>query len=61
MPLTSEGNAVLASMKRTYGDQKGERVFYASINKGKPGSGKWEGKKKRSPQRRAIEEMLKEA
>lgn len=29
-----------------YGSEKGERVFYASIQKGKPGSSKWHGKSK---------------
>lgn len=32
-------------MKNQYGSEKGERVFYASINKGKPGSAKWEAKR----------------
>lgn len=32
-------------MKDSYGSEKGERVFYASINKGKPGSSKWHGKR----------------
>jgi hypothetical protein len=36
-------------MKSQYGGEKGERVFYASINKGKPGSAKWEGKKASAP------------
>ena len=29
-----------------YGKEKGKRVFYASINKGKAGSSKWHGKKR---------------
>ena len=41
MPLTPTGNKVLSSMQSHYGSDKGERVFYASINKGKPGSAKW--------------------
>jgi hypothetical protein len=45
MPLTPSGQKVLSSMQSTYGADKGERVFFASINKGKPGSHKWEGKK----------------
>lgn len=44
MPLTPSGSKVLGSMQSTYGGEKGKRVFYASINKGKPGSSKWEGK-----------------
>lgn len=41
MPLTKQGSTVMAAMKRTYG-KKGEQVFYASKNAGKPGSSKWE-------------------
>ncbi len=35
MPLTSKGRKIMAAMKKEYGDEKGERVFYASANKGK--------------------------
>ena len=35
MPLTSKGKKILSSMRKQYGGEKGERVFYASINKGK--------------------------
>jgi hypothetical protein len=45
MPLTKTGSKVLGSMKEQYGSDNGERVFYASINKGKPGSKKWHGGK----------------
>ena len=45
MPLTKKGQEVLASMRRTYGQKKGESVFYASINKGKV-KGAEKGKKK---------------
>ena len=41
MPLTESGQKVKASMRRQYGGEKGERVFYASMNKGTPGSRKW--------------------
>lgn len=34
MPLTKKGKTVLSSMRKQYGKDKGERVFYASINKG---------------------------
>jgi hypothetical protein len=34
MPLTRKGSKILESMRRQYGDEKGERVFYASANKG---------------------------
>jgi hypothetical protein len=47
MPLTSRGRKVLASMRRQYGSEKGERVFYASINKKKAGSSRWHSKRKK--------------
>lgn len=34
MPFTEKGSKILASMKKQYGDKKGEEVFYASQNKG---------------------------
>jgi len=34
MPLTKKGKKIKASMKKTYGEKKGEEVFYASQNKG---------------------------
>lgn len=34
MPLTDKGAKILRSMKKQYGAQKGESVFYASENKG---------------------------
>jgi len=34
MPTTKKGREILAAMKREYGKKAGERVFYASINKG---------------------------
>ena len=58
MPLTESGSKVMRSMNSQYGAEKGERVFYASINKGKPGSSKWHGKrsagKKVPPAKRAL-------
>lgn len=48
MPLTTTGEKVMSSMAKTYGPEKGERVFYASRNAGKPGSDKWEGKPRAS-------------
>lgn len=42
MPLSKVGQEVMANMKARYGDKKGESVFYASRNAGKPGSDKWE-------------------
>ena len=35
MVLTIKGKKVLKSMKKQYGSEKGEQVFYASKNKGK--------------------------
>jgi len=46
MPLTKSGSKVMSSMIGEYGAKKGKGVFYASINKGKPGSEKWHGKRK---------------
>lgn len=34
MPLTDKGKKILSSMRREYGSEKGESVFYASANKG---------------------------
>ncbi len=35
MPLTKKGRKIKAAMRKSYGEEKGERVFYASANKGK--------------------------
>ena len=35
MPLTKKGHKIMAAMKEQYGDDDGERVFYASANSGK--------------------------
>jgi hypothetical protein len=34
MPLTAKGKKVKAAMQKQYGKEKGERVFYATENKG---------------------------
>jgi hypothetical protein len=34
VPLTDKGKKILGSMKKQYGGEKGESVFYASANKG---------------------------
>ena len=34
MPLTEKGEKIKGSMQDRYGSEKGERVFYASRNKG---------------------------
>lgn len=33
-PLTKKGRKIKRAMKKDYGKEKGERVFYASENKG---------------------------
>ena len=35
MPLTAKGKKIKRAMAKQYGKEKGERVFYASVNKGK--------------------------
>lgn len=34
MPKTKKGQKIMKAMKKEYGSKKGERVFYASRNKG---------------------------
>jgi hypothetical protein len=34
MPLTEKGSEIMGAMKEQYGAEKGEKVFYASRNKG---------------------------
>lgn len=34
MPLTTKGKKIMRSMKKEYGPKEGEKVFYASRNKG---------------------------
>ena len=34
MPLTKKGSKIKRAMTKEYGGKKGERVFYASANKG---------------------------
>lgn len=34
MPLTKKGKKIMTAMKKEYGAEKGEQVFYASQNKG---------------------------
>lgn len=41
MPLTRTGDRVLGKMEGEYGTDKGKRIFYASMNKGVPGSKDW--------------------
>lgn len=35
MPLNKKGAKIKKAMEKTYGDKKGEKVFYASENSGK--------------------------
>ncbi len=35
MPLSHKGLKMLASMRKHYGEKKGEQLFYATENKGK--------------------------
>ncbi len=44
MPLTSSGKKVMKNMSKEYGNKKAKQVFYASINKNKPGSEQWHKK-----------------
>jgi hypothetical protein len=44
MPLSETGREVLGKMRKKYGKDKGEEVFYATINKHNPGSEKWHEK-----------------
>ncbi len=46
MPKSRAGKEVMRNMKKEYGEKKGEEVFYASINKKKPGTEKWHKGKK---------------
>jgi len=46
MPLTKKGEKIKAAMKKEYGAKQGERVFYASSNKGTI-AGVEKGKKKK--------------
>lgn len=34
MPLTKKGQKIKTEMVKEYGTEKGEKVFYASVNKG---------------------------
>lgn len=54
MPLTKSGNKVMSAMVGEYGKDKAKEVFYASINKGKPGSSKWHAKKRKSKYAEAL-------
>jgi hypothetical protein len=57
MPLTSTGRSVLKGMIRKHG-KKGEAIFYASINKGVPGSKDWHEGKAEAPGKNKFTEAL---
>ena len=38
MPMTKKDQEIMSSMKKTYGPEKAERIFYASANAGKLGA-----------------------
>lgn len=46
MPLTKKGAKIKRAMSEEYGKEKGERVFYASANKGRI-KGVHKGKKRK--------------
>jgi hypothetical protein len=49
MPFTKKEAKVKKKMMEEYGDKKGEKVFYASVNKGKLGkASKMRHKRKKS-------------
>lgn len=50
MPLTKKGSKVKRAMMRQYGGERGEEVFYASVNKGTI-TGVHKGKKKKRRKR----------
>lgn len=45
-PLTKKGKKIKAAMTKEYGADKGERVFYASINQGRISGAETKKKKK---------------
>lgn len=47
MPLTKKGMKIKRAMMKTYGKEKGEKVFYATENKGKGIKKNGKTKKKR--------------
>jgi hypothetical protein len=54
MPLTKKGKKIKKAMQKTYGKKKGEKVFYASQNKGTI-TGTHKGRKKRKHSSEPIE------
>lgn len=56
MPITKKGKTIMTAMKKEYGKDKGEGVFYASRNKG---TIKGVEKDKRKHQLKALKKMMK--
>ena len=60
MPFTSKGSKIMSAMKSEYGEEKGEKVFYASRNKGTiSGVEKGDKKKKKKGQLSALKRAMK--
>jgi hypothetical protein len=55
MPLTAKGSKIMANMKKQYGSDKGESVFYASRNKGTIKGVDRSKKKKKYPWRNGMD------
>jgi hypothetical protein len=55
MPLTSKGRKIMRAMKSEYGADKGERVFYASRNKGTISGVDPESRKKKTKKKKTEE------
>ena len=56
MPFTPKGKKVMAAMDKEYGPEKGEKVFYASRNKGTISG--VEEKDKKKHQVSAVKKMM---
>ena len=52
MPLTQKGKKIKRNMRKTYGEEKGDEVFYASQNSGKV-TGTHVKKRKKSPRKKS--------
>lgn len=49
MPLTAKGTKIRNAMRKQYGKEKGDEVFYASVNSGKiTGTGHTTGGRRKS-------------
>ena len=57
MPLTANGDKIMANMQREYGAKKGESVFYASREKGTIGGVDPESSNRRTRLAGALSKM----